>query len=105
MKKRKVISFFVLLLLFASVLTIIEIYKYGKIIGFVSLSDDSTSPPNGASIFNNKNTYYFVFSTLAFVFILVFVARYLHRYSEKAYENDFHSESNRKRRMIDVKLD
>ena len=105
MIKSKVIIFFVLLLLFAGVLTIIEINKYGSLTGFVSFNNDpgNLSGNNGSLI--NKNIFYFALLTIAFAFVLFFIAKYLHRYSEKNFGSSSYYGDYKRRRLIDLNLE
>ncbi len=103
MKKKKVISFFLVLLLFAFALTFIEVLAYGKAVGFFGFQVGSASA-NNLDITNNKqDLFFFGLYVLLFILLSAFVFDYLVKYRNKT-ERENHTEVPFKKKVIKLDL-
>jgi hypothetical protein len=98
MKRRKVVAFFILLLIFASVLTLFQIMKFGGLLGFVGFNGDSTSTGD-----SNVNGNVFGYFLLIFVFILFagLIVRFIQFRNEISYDRNRHA----RRKLIPIELE
>lgn len=88
--------FFVLLLMFAAVLTMIEIASYGRLVGFVSINSANSSVPT------SSNQDILIFGIYAFLFILVFafMLDFMKKYHERIIAKNHHAEEKPFRRKM-----
>ncbi len=101
--KRKVISFFVLLILFAGIMASIAVLRYGSILGFVTFSNPVNYRTTSEPI--NQNFLVFWLSFFVFILVLAFVFNHFKKHREKDFLSDYNSESHPfKRKIINFDL-
>lgn len=104
MKKRKVIGFFVVLLVLAAVLSLVEVVRYGALVGFISLGSSNDSV--GYSTNNAASHDILIFGLYVFAFILLVgvIFTYLDKYNERTRHDPEQVEIPFKRKVIRLDL-
>lgn len=99
MKRRKVIRFFVLLLIFTLALVVIELVRFGGLNGIVKINQSSNSNNYTPTIdFTLVGFFLFVF---IFILIAGLIIRFLQNYHDR---NGVNNSGNRHRKLIPIDL-
>ena len=103
--KRRVVGFFVLLLMFAAVLSIVEISTYGKLTIFAILDDIGSGRNITSVIRENQSALFFGVYLFLFLLVAAFLFNFMRKYTERINLNhEGHEERPFKRKIINLDM-
>lgn len=109
MKRRKVITFYVLLFAFVFTLSYIEIMRFGSLTGFISRDDSNSenmvlSEKSYKEVDRAQRVSFYILVVLLFIFCVAFIVRYLYRHYEKTTLNGLNGINHKHKRLIPIEL-